>query len=256
VSKIRTLNQITISLLLVIVFLAAAYSQQAREIPEKLTLKGSKIVLNSSRFQAAIKSEKSLGDLVSEVSPIGEEALSFGFAAKSEEAKTFIIGILYSEALAFISSGKFDLASKRLDSMRQEFINLNAPGSLYNYISKLSNMVDTKQFSKDILVEFLALFQPFCEDYAAGKSEDHLILFQAGSWIVDMSLTAAAGDTVMLKQPEVLNYFIQEMKRMDAPKGVIDSLDEIAKIAVKKDITERDIKNILKLGKKIQTILG
>jgi len=254
----KRMKVIKVTACLTIIFAAVAFSEQAREIPKKLDLKGGKVIFNSNRFQSSIKSDRNLGVLAKEVSAIGEEAVSFGFAAKSEEAKTFIIGALYSEALAYFRSGKMDLAAKRLESIGLEFINLGVPSSLYNFISSMGNMMEAKRYSSEALLEFLSLFQPFYEDYAVSKGEDKLILFRAGSWLVDMSLTAAAGDKFMLKQPETLNYFIKEMKRMDAPKGVLDSLDKITKIADKKekDITDKDVKNVLKLVKKIQTILG
>jgi len=258
VSIKKSVNLTKVAAFLIIILVAVAFSYQEREIPKKLDLKAGKVVFNSSRFQSSIKSDKSLGTLAKEVSTIGEQAISFGFAAKSEEAKIFIIGALYSEALAHLRSGKMDLASKRLESIGQEFININVPTSLFNYISNIANMVETQRYSSDVILEFLSLFQPFYEDYANSKGEDKLILFRAGSWLVDMSLTAAAQDKAMLKQLETLNYFIKEMKRMDAPKGVLNSLDEILKIADKeeKDITEKGGKNVLKLVKKIQTILG
>ena len=258
VSIKKSVNLTKVAAFLIIILVAVAFSYQEREIPKKLDLKAGKVVFNSSRFQSSIKSDKSLGTLAKEVSTIGEQAISFGFAAKSEEAKIFIIGALYSEALAHLRSGKMDLASKRLESIGQEFININVPTSLFNYISNIANMVETQRYSSDVILEFLSLFQPFYEDYANSKGEDKLILFRAGSWLVDMSLTAAAQDKAMLKQLETLNYFIKEMKRMDAPKGVLNSLDEILKIADKeeKDITDKDVKDVLKLVKKIQTILG
>ena len=60
----------------------------------------------------------------------------------------------------------------------------------------------------------------------------------------------------MLKQTETINYFIKEMKRMDAPKGVLEALGKIAKIAEKEDISDKDIEKVLESVKKIQTILG
>ena len=86
---------------------------------------------------------------------------------------------------------------------------------------------------------------------------DKLILFRAGSWLVDMSLTAAANDKQLIKQgkPQLV-YFIKEMKRMDAPKGVLKSLEKIDGIATKDEIDEKDVERVLKQVKKIQTILG
>jgi hypothetical protein len=254
--KRKMIYIIITAVFLTIVFSTAAFSDEARKVPEKLGIKEGEEIFNSARYQANISRDKNLGVLAGGVSYIPEDTISLGFAAKSEEAKTFIIGALYSEALAYLRGGNLELAAKRLESMAQEFINLNAPGSLYNYTGYIVNLMQTRRHTPEVILEFLSLFQPFFEDYAKSKGKDRLILFRAGSWLVDMSLTAAAGDKLMLKQPGTLDYFIKEMKRMDAPKGVIDSLDEIAKIAEKKEITDKDVKQILKRVKKIQTLLG
>lgn len=233
-----------------------AFSEEARLPTKRLDLSESKPYFNSYKFQSGIRTFRDLGVLAEENSIIGKEAVSFGFAAKSEEAKFFIIGALYSESLAYLRSGSIDLALKRLKSIEKEFINLNVPHSLYNYISKLQNIIERKHYSPEIGAEMLSLFQPFLEDYAKSKGDDKLVLFRAGSWLVDMALTAAAGDKELLRQVDKLNYFIKEMERMEAPRGVLNALDQINKISEEKEIGDRDVERVLKLVKKIQTILG
>lgn len=242
---------------LVLVFCSSTPFAQIPQVnPKDLEQSGGSEYFNSYRYQSNIKSGKSLGTLAKENSTIGEKAVTFGFAAKSEEAKFFTIGALYSESIAYLKSGNKELAAKRLESIEKEFINLGVPNSLYNYIIRTRAMVENKKYSANVLGELISLFQPFFEEYAKSKGEDKLILFRAGSWLVDMSLTAAAGDNELLRQKGTLNYFTKEMKRMDAPKGVMDALDEITKIVEKKDITNRDAREVLNLVKKIQTILG
>jgi hypothetical protein len=119
-----------------------------------------------------------------------------------------------------------------------------------------SSAKSTKKYDPAVLLEFFSLFQPVYEDFLKSKGQDRLTLFQAGSWLMDMGLAAAAQDNSLLKQPQVLNFFIAEMKRMDAPKGVQDSLTEIATISSKKELAPRDADQVLKLIKKIQTVLG
>ncbi|MFW6181755.1 MAG: hypothetical protein ACOC8N_08405, partial [Spirochaetota bacterium] len=59
-------------------------------------------VHSSYAHQSAIDnySDKSLAEIAREQSPVQGDALAYGFAAKSEEAKFFLIGSLYSETLA------------------------------------------------------------------------------------------------------------------------------------------------------------
>jgi hypothetical protein len=253
--KIYIGKQTVAVFMILIVWATIAFSAEPLQPPQNLGT-GSGETFDSARFQSAIRSGKSLGSLAKENSVFGEQASSYGFAAKSEEAKFFIIGSLYSEALAYLKSGNADLAAKRLEAVESEFINLQVPSSLYNYISKTRNILETKRYTAEGQAEFLSLFQPFFEDYARTKGEDKLTLFRAGSWLTDMSLAAAGGDTALLRQQGKLNYFIKEMKRMDAPKGVIDALGEIVKVAGKKEITDKDAADVLKQVKKIQTALG
>ena len=104
-----------------------------------------------------------------------------------------------------------------------------------------------------MVAEFLALFQPLFEDFAKSRGEAQLTLFGAGAWLVDMSL--AAGDKSLLHQPQKVEYFRREMQRLNAPKGVLDALNELGQLAAKREMTDGDVSNILKLVKDVQTIL-
>lgn len=219
---------------------------------------GGELHHSSYHHQAAIKnsSDKSLGDIAREQSPVKDEALAYGFAAKSDEAKFFIIGSLYSEVLAYLHSGDDEAAVERLKAMETEFIRLGVDQSLYNYVTKMRSMISSGEYESAHTAELMSLFQPFFEDYAKGESADKLTLFRAGLWLLDMSLTASAGDLEMLHQASILDHFISEMKRMDAPMGVIRSLDEISEIVHQDSVSDRDVRTILKLVSRVQTILG
>ena len=256
-NNIKIILVVVIAILLLMFQVTNVFSEEPRKIPDNLDLSGGEIYFSSSNFQSNIRSSDKLSTLVQKYSTIGKDAVSYGFTAKSDEAKFFIIGALYSEALAYLNSGQVDMAAKRLGSIEKEFIILGVPNSLYNYISKTRNILEINKYSLDALEDFLSLFQPIYEDYAKSKGEDKLTLFRAGSWLVDMSLTAAADNRGLIKQEqEQLSYFIKEMKRMDAPKGVMNALKEIDNVAKKETISDKDVENILKQVKKIQTILG
>jgi outer membrane protein assembly factor BamD (BamD/ComL family) len=197
-----------------------------------------------------------LGALAQANSALGERASSFGFSAKSDEANVFLVGALYSEALAFLRSGDFESAADRLEALQQQFIRLGVPNSLYGYVTKLLNLVSQQRYSNEALLDMLSLFQPFFEDYANGRSEDFMILFRAGSWLVDLSLAAAAGNTTMVRQQAHLEYIVREMKRMDAPVGVGEALEQIAEVTAKEEITTRDLQSMISQIKRIQSILG
>jgi hypothetical protein len=233
-----------------------ASAQEDRTPPSNPDLTRGEVHFDSSMFQSNIKSEKDLGTLAAGLSPISEQAIAFGFAGKSEPAKFFAMGSLYAEALAYLRGDNPDQAAQRLASIEKEFVNLQAPGSLYNYISRTRNMLVSGRYPPDVMVEFLALFQPLYEDFAKSRGEAQFTLSRAGAWLVDMSLTAAAGDKTLLHQPEKVQYFRQEMQRLNAPKGVLDALNELTRLAAKPELTDGDVSNILKLVQEIQTVLA
>jgi len=252
---------IRLAVLLLIVFPVTTFAADMTSkeyldaISKKIDVSRIEVLFDSYGFQSAIRSEQNLGTLAKQSSPIGSISNTFGFAAKSKESKFFIIGALFSEALAYFRSNDMSEASKRLEIIQNEFINLSAPGSLYNYVSRISSLMKRQGYSKEIIGELLSMLQPFLEDYSKTQGEDKLTLFRAGSWLTDMSLTASAGDKELLRQTGKLDYFRKEMKKMDAPKGVLNALDQVAAIAGKSEITDRDVSEILKLVKNIQTML-
>ncbi len=211
---------------------------------------------NSDMFQSGIRSPSNLGGLAKQNSPINEKGASFGFVAKSDEARFFLIGASYSEALAYLEGGKVDLASQRLQYIEEDFINMGAPSSLYTLISKTHNLLETGQYPTAYVRMVLSLFQPFFEEYAESKSADKLILFRAGSFLSDIGLAAAADNKELLKQSTNLTYFSTEMKRMDAPKGVLEALAEMNKVSKKETLTDNDSATVLKLVKKIEQLLS
>jgi hypothetical protein len=248
----RSIPIVGISILILSLGLAA----QEQRVPPKLDGAAVTPVFDSGRFQSRISGPQGLGALANDLSLFGKGDQAMGFAAKSDEAKTFLIGSFYSESLAYVRGGKLDLALERLKAIEKEFIAMGVPNAVFAYLSRVENFIATKKYEPAVILDFLALFQPVFEDYLLSKGKDRLTLFQAGSWLMDMGLAAAAKDKSLLKQPQVLNFFIVEMKRMDAPKGVQDSLAEISTISAKKEIADRDAEQVLKLIKRIQTVLG
>jgi hypothetical protein len=216
----------------------------------------SDVPFDAYTFQAGIQSETELGALATTHSIIGQQAVAFGFAAKSETAKFFIIGALYAEALAYLRSGDLNVAVQRLEAIEKELVELQAPSSLGNYLDKMQELLGSRRYASEALGEFLALFEPLYAEYARSKGADRLMLFRAGTWLENMMLAAAAGDKASLRQANAVQYFRQEMVRLNAPKGVRDALEHMSDLIAKQEITDRDVKEILKLVKKVQLLLG
>ncbi|MHC1729334.1 MAG: hypothetical protein AB9866_25605 [Syntrophobacteraceae bacterium] len=247
---------IILSMILTLLAIPVSAISQEGFDPNSIKVEGLLPYFNSHAFQSGIQTEKNLGEIAKQNSPLAEKVSAFGFAAKSDEARFFLIGALYTEVLAYLHGGKMDLASQRLELIEREFINIGAPSSLYNFITKTRNLVENGKYPSEYLITVASLFQPFFEEYAKSKSEDKLTLFRAGSWLVNMSLTAAGNDKELLRQSATLSYFSNELKRMDAPKGVLEALGEISKISQKEKITDKDSEKVLQLVKEIEQLLS
>ena len=248
---------IAIGFVFIVLPVSAVFAADPHPIPESSLLQGGQAYFNSANYQSTIQSSDSLSRLAQTQSPIGGDAAAYGFAAKSDEAKFFIIGALYSEALAHLRGDNLQLAAERLEAIENQFVAIQAPSALYNFIIKVHSRVALGKYPSETLMDMLSFFQPFFEAYAQDLSQDKLILFRAGSWLVDMSLTAAADNRDLIRQAKPqLAYFTKEMKRMDAPKGVLEAYGNINEIADKEDVSDKDVQKVLKQVKKIQTILG
>jgi hypothetical protein len=207
-------------------------------------------------FQAGLRSDTALGVLVTTHSGIGQQAVAFGFAAKPARAKLFIIGTLYAEALAYLHSGDLESARQRLATIEKELGSLQGPSSLDRYFSAMRHLLASQQASAEVLGEVLTLFEPLLAEYTRSTGTERPVLFRAGIWLESMHLAATTGDKAALRQVDTVQYFQQEMERLDAPQGLLEALQQISHITTKQEITDRDVKEVLKLVKRIQTLLS
>ena len=217
-------------------------------------VQGSLGPLHAYVFQAGITREADLGALVTKHSAIGQQVVAFGFAAKPASAKSFLIGTLYAEALAYVRSGDLDAAAQRWATIDKELGQVSDP--LATHMRKIQTLLESQNRAPEALGMFLALFEPFYEAYAKDTGGERLTLFRMGTWLENMSLAAAANDQASLRHLDTVEYFKREMQRLHAPKGVLDALERMHAILGKADITERDAKVVLTLVQKMQRMLG
>lgn len=214
------------------------------------------VLYSSSAAQSQIVPDKPLSEIALENTRLSAKDGSFGFAAKSPEARFFLAGALCSEALALARGEKLSDALRRVEAIQHILIDLGAPSGLYTYTAKLKNHLLRGDLSAAALQDYFSLLQPLLSDFAKSQSADKATLLTTGVWVTDMGLAAGAGDTSLLRNDVMLKHVIAEMKRMDAPKGVQDALSEIAAISAQTSISERDAKTVLALVQRIQTLLG
>jgi hypothetical protein len=244
------------SLLAALLFLVCLEGQ-AKEVPKIPAGAPGEVLFDSAATQSRIAGDRPIAAAALENTRLKTNAgSSFGFAAKSPEARFFLVGAYYSEALALVRGGKTADAERRLEAIERLAVDLGAPSGLYSFITRAHSHVSRNDLPREALLEYLSLLQPLFSDFARSQSSDKLALFNTGAWVTDMGLAAAAGDVTQLRQSVEMKRVVVEMKRMDAPKGVQEALGEIAAISEQKEIGERDAKKVLTLVQKIQSLLG
>jgi hypothetical protein len=218
------------------------------------TLQGVHGPLNAYVFQAGLSREADLGALVTKQAAIERQVVAFGFAAKPAPAKSFLIGALYIEALAYVRSGDLQAAAQRWATIDKELVSVAEP--LATHIHTVQRLLESQNPAPETVGASLALFEPFYEAYVQDTDTAQLTLFQMGAWLGNMSLAAAANDKAALRHIDTIEYFSHEMQRLHAPTGVLDALDRLRAMLGQADITDRDVNGVLKLVQKMQRMLG
>lgn len=181
-------------------------------------------------------------------------AYGFSDAEKTIHQKFFAIGNLYANLLTKLS-GKYDKEEviSMVKALQDGLDNLGASNAIYTYLFNLENMIASEAYQYDIIRRFLTMLYPFIEELSASLNAK--ISLQAGHWLVDLAIISAAKNKVLIKQSDTALFFADEYEKLDAPKGVIKSLKEIAQITSKSNLTTEDFDNIIALSEDIRGFL-
>jgi hypothetical protein len=197
--------------------------------------------------------------LVAANSTVEEQMVAFGFASKPVSARSYFLGTLYAEALAYTRGGDTASAAGHWAAIRKEVEPIAQPLTVYaRQMETLLTAPADEQTADSAteLVAFMALFEPLYEDYAGERAAQTLPLFRAGTWLTNMRLAAAIGDKTALQTPATVRYFQNEMRRLEAPKGVLDAFAHMGRVVEQDTLADRDVKKMLKLVKRVQELLG
>ena len=211
---------------------------------------------NVWQYQARLQPQKHLSGLVREHSILSEQPSTFGFAARPEGSRFFLIGSLYAEALAHVRSGNFETARQLWTALEKEVLALQPPEALADYLRQARTRLENGQSSPQEVGGFLARFQPLVEAYAQSKGAEQRLLLQAGAWLVNLGLTAATNNEGLRRQMVTVQYFRSELHKLLAPNGVLEALDKIAHIMEKPHLAATDTQEVLAQVKRIQLLLG
>jgi hypothetical protein len=183
-------------------------------------------------FQANMVASADWGALVAAHSTVEDQMVAFGFASKPTPARSYFLGTLYAEALAYTRSGDTASAAGHWASIRKEVEPIAYPLAAYarQMETLLTAPADERGESTTELIAFMALFEPLYEDYVGERAAPALPLFRAGTWLTNMRLAAAIGDKTALQTPLAVRYFQDEMRRLEAPKGVLDAFSHMGRV--------------------------
>jgi hypothetical protein len=216
----------------------------------------SEAVVHAWQYQARLQPQKNFSTLVREHSILSEQPTTFGFAARPEGVRFFLIGSLYVETLAHVRGGNFEAARQAWTALEKEAMALQPSHALAAHISKARTRLENMQSAPPEVGEFLARFQPLVEAYAQSKGVEQRLLLQAGIWLVNLRLTAATNNQQLLRQMVTAQYFRSALQKLPAPNGVLEALDKIAHIMDKPNIAEIDVQEVLAQVKRIQLLLS
>jgi hypothetical protein len=209
-------------------------------------------------FQTNLIRNANLGALVDAHSTVEEQMVAYGFASKPAPARSYFLGTLYAEALAYARSGDTETATGRWVAIRKEVESIAKPLAVYtrHMETLLTAPADDQADSRAELMALMALFEPLYEDYAGAGAVQTLPLFRAGTWLTNARLAAAIGDKAALQTPATVRYFQDEMLRLEAPKGVLDALSRMGRVVEQDTLADGDVKVMLKLVQRVQELLG
>lgn len=210
-------------------------------------------------FQANMVVSADLDALVAANSTVEEQMVAFGFASKPVPAQSYFLGTLYAEALAYTRGGDTASAAGHWVAIRKEVEPIAQPLTAYARQMETLLTASADEQTADSaaeLVAFMSLFEPLYENYTGERAARTLPLFRAGTWLTNMRLAAAIGDKTALQTPATVRYFQNEMRRLEAPKGVLDALAHMGRVVEQDRLADRDVKKMLKLVKRMQELLG
>lgn len=200
-------------------------------------------------FQKEIRPDVDLGALV-KAQESENELQAYGFASKSPRQQNFLLGTLYAEALAYARSGEVQAAAQRWQTIDQALAQTTEP--LLSYRRKMGEWLQQQPPALEQFQASLPLFESSFEIYAERQHDQTLPLFQAGAWLTNMRLAAAAGDAEGLRRGDAVAYFLT---RLEAPKGVEDRLERLGDLIAQDTLDQRELRTVLKLVEKMQQLL-
>jgi hypothetical protein len=230
--------------------------QSAERTPDAHSVPGG---LQIYRFQAGMQHTAEVGRLIA-ARPVPQEPTTVvGFTPQVERTAFVRMGVLYAEILGALRAGAVEDAEQRLKLLVQMATRSQVPRALPQYLRLVQTALQSRPTEADILVRFLALFEPLYADAYATPAPvaAEVILFQAGAWLESMALAAASGDGAAVRHGGAsIGVLRQALTQFHMPPEVLEGLQRLHERTAHPVVTEQDFQAVHTLVQQIQAVLG
>jgi hypothetical protein len=166
-------------------------------------------------------------------------------------------GVHYATLLAYLHSDDLAQATQHLDLLVQTLDTLPTSPVFTHYLGEMRTLLHSQQYSGAELGQFVGLFEPlFTAQYRGENGQEALTLMRFGTWLLNMSLAAAAGDKVALRQGQTAAYLEASLTRLNAPPAVLTMLQRVHDLITQQKITDEAVAEILELVKALQRMVS
>jgi len=189
-------------------------------------------------------------------------SVAYGFTTGiSQEKGSFKLGILMADLEATIRANDREKVSKAMRALVDGLSKLGAPLPLITSVINMSAAINSGVDLQAINKASLPVIRPFIEDFIS--KEGKMTYLRLGEWVEATRIAALAGEQGKLqmaadfiKEVNMADYFLAELKDKGLPKGVIDSLKGIAELGKVKEIGEKEVRATRKAVDTIFEIMG
>jgi hypothetical protein len=201
------------------------------------------------QFQAQLSHTAALGALVAARPVLQIPRAVVGFTPHATRSTFVRMGILYADTVAVLQSGAIEAAEERLRLLTQAATSLQAPPALSRYLQEMQTMLQRQPPTDNTMAPLMALFEPlYAQVYATDPTAAPWVLFQAGAWVENLSLAAAAGDQKAVRQASVVQFLHDTLRPLQVPDTVLDALQQLHDRVAHQPVTAEGLRTIQTLA--------
>lgn len=186
----------------------------------------------------------------------------YGFTTGiSEEKGSFKLGVLMADLETTIRANDKEKVMKAVRALEDGLSRLGALLPLITSIINMSAAINSGVDLQAINKASLPVIRPFIEDFI--HKEGKMAFFRLGEWVEATKIVVLAGKqgnikiaADFLKEVNMADYFLTELKDKGLPQGVVDSLKMIAGLEKEKETGQKELRLALKAVNTIVEVMG